>query len=479
MHKKLVHILALAIIVASTLVGCSGGGTPCSLTPTILSITGGDVFIMKEGTNDWADVHVEMELEVGDALKTGGNSSAEITFFDGCTMELEVETEIKILSLDIVCSTGVTTITLEQMIGTTISRVTQILDPASSYEIETPSGVVGVRGSIMRVQVIEDGTTFVTNEEGNVYARAQGEEVQVPVGQTYVIYPDQPPLSSGALVPAFGTDGVVTSNSSAGPDSAIAIAIDSTSMYVVGYDYSPGNSQWRIEKRSLTNGNPDSAFGTDGVITSNSSAGTDYAMDIAIDSTAMYVVGYGLGDDSLQWRIEKRSLTSGDLISGFGTDGVITSNPSGSSDFACAIAIDSTSMYVVGYDYSPGNYQWRIEKRSLTSGDLVSGFGTDGVVTSNNSTGSDDAYDIAIDSTAMYVVGWDSSLGNNQWRIEKRSLEDGSLDTGFDTDGVVTSNPSGSSDYAYDIAIDSTAMYVVGYDYSPGNSQWRIEKRVK
>ena len=228
MHKKLLHILALTIIVASTLIGCSGGGTPCSLTPTILSITGGEVFIMKGDTDDWVEAEAQMELEVGDAMKTGNNSGVDITFFDGCTIELEADTEIKILSLDIVCSTGVTTITLEQIIGTTISRVTQILDPSSSYEIETSSGVAGVRGSTMIVQVAEDGTTLVTNEEGTVYARAQGEEEQIPVGQTYVINPGQPPLSIGALVPSFGTDGVITSNNSVGIDFAAAIAGDNS-----------------------------------------------------------------------------------------------------------------------------------------------------------------------------------------------------------------------------------------------------------
>ncbi|GAG44063.1 unnamed protein product, partial [marine sediment metagenome] len=116
MRKKLLLILALTILVASTAAGC-GGGSPCPSTLTILSITEGEVLVMKEGTNDWVEAEAEMELEVGDTIKTGGNSSAEITFFDGSTMELGAGTEIEILSLDIACDTGVTTITLAQMIG--------------------------------------------------------------------------------------------------------------------------------------------------------------------------------------------------------------------------------------------------------------------------------------------------------------------------------------------------------------------------
>jgi len=166
---------------------------------------------MKAGTDDWVEAQVEMELEVGDTIKTGGNSSAEITFFDGSTMELEAGTQIEILSLDVVCATGVTTITLLQMIGDTISRVTEILDPASSYEVETPGGVAGVRGSGMRVQVIfdnpnyEDGTALVTNLEGNVYTIAHGVEVDVPVGQTCIITPGEPPNLMPVAADDFGT----------------------------------------------------------------------------------------------------------------------------------------------------------------------------------------------------------------------------------------------------------------------------------
>jgi hypothetical protein len=99
---------------------------------------------------------------------------------------------------------------------------------------------------------------------------------------------------------------------------------------------------------------------------------------------------------------------------------MVTSNPSTSTDYAFAITIDSTYMYVVGYDSLSGNVQWRVEKRNLSDGALVSGFGTGGVVTSNPSTSMDSASAIAIDSTYMYVVGFDESAGNRRWRIEKR-----------------------------------------------------------
>ena len=193
MNKRLLATILFSILVASTLIGCEGGGSPCPSTLTILSITEGDVSVMKEGTDDEVPAGPEMELRVGDTIKTGGNSSAEIIFFDGSTMELEADTEVKILSLDLVCDTGVSTITLEQTIGTTISRVTRLLDPGSSYEIETPTGVAGVRGTTVKVTVGGSGTTLVTNKGGVVYAVWEGMELPVPVGQTLIFMEGQSP----------------------------------------------------------------------------------------------------------------------------------------------------------------------------------------------------------------------------------------------------------------------------------------------
>jgi VCBS repeat-containing protein len=192
MSKRLLGLLLFSILITSTIVGCSEG-SPCPSTLTILSITEGDVSVMKEGTDDYVQAGPETELAVGDFIKTGGNSSAEIVFFDGSTMELEADTEIEILALDLACDASVSTITLEQTIGTTISRVTRLLDPGSSYEIETPTGVAGVRGSTMIVTVGGNGTTLIENVEGNIYAVGQGVELQIPEGRTGIIRSSQEP----------------------------------------------------------------------------------------------------------------------------------------------------------------------------------------------------------------------------------------------------------------------------------------------
>ena len=192
MCKKLLPMLVLFILMASALVGCGqASSTPSTLT--ILSITEGDVFVMKAGTDSWTEAEVGMSLEVGDSIKTGDDSSAEITFFDGSTVELQPGTEIEVVSLDISADTGSTTVTLEQTIGATISRVINIIDPASSYEVETPEGAAAVRGSVMVVCVTGDGTSWIANQKGNIWTRAQGVELQVPEKRKCILKPLLPP----------------------------------------------------------------------------------------------------------------------------------------------------------------------------------------------------------------------------------------------------------------------------------------------
>lgn len=238
-------------------------------------------------------------------------------------------------------------------------------------------------------------------------------------------------LQTAALVAGFGTGGVVTSAPSTGSGTPFGVTIAGPSLYVVGGDFggTGGTGRIRIECRALATGALVPAFGSGGVVVSDPSLGPDTARAVASDATALYVAGEDEvpGGGDARWRVEKRSLGNGALIGAFGASGVVTSNPSSGWDWIAGILLDSTDLFVFGLDYtgSTGG-QWRIEKRSLTTGALVSGFGIGGVVSSDPST----AYDVGVggvhDGTFLYVAGWDgapspASSNDSRWRIEKRA----------------------------------------------------------
>jgi hypothetical protein len=212
MRKELLSILVLCILVASTSVGCGqeqSTSTPSTLT--MFSISGGNVSVEKAGTSSWIEGQAGASLGPGDIIKSGDNSSAEITFLDGTTIELQGGTEIEVDTVA-TTDTGSSTIIIKQTIGSIIFRVTKIVDPASRYEVETPAGVVAVRGSAMQVYVIQDGTTWVSNLEGDIWAIAQGVELQVPEGRQGIIRVGQPPelivQDSYIIVHALNPEGV-------------------------------------------------------------------------------------------------------------------------------------------------------------------------------------------------------------------------------------------------------------------------------
>jgi hypothetical protein len=180
--------------------------------------------------------------------------------------------------------------------------------------------------------------------------------------------------------------------------------------------------------------------------------------------------------------VEKRSLTTGTLITGFGTSGVVISDPSTGFDYANSVSLDASALYIVGlYEPGAGNTAWRVEKRNLTDGSLISTFGTAGAVTSNPSSGFDEAQAGVVDAGSLFLTGFDNSPGNWQWRIEKRNASDGSLTGSFGTGGVITSNPSTGLDLPKAIAVDASFVHIGGYDESngSGNRQWRIRRSTK
>ena len=249
-----------------------------------------------------------------------------------------------------------------------------------------------------------------------------------------------------------------TSNPSQGYDSAYEVAADTSGVYVVGWDRSEGDDQWRIEKRNLNDGS------LIWVQTVNPGPLDDNALDVAVDASGVYIVGAeyhevvspGYREVSPHLRVEKRATTDGSLI---------WVETVAESSAAWAVSVDSTGIYVVGANVFLEEGEWRMEKRSLMDGSLI------WVQESNPSSGYNVAYEVAVDASGIYAVGRDEAPGDKQWRIEKRSLKDGSLIW------AQTNNPSSGEDWAWDAAVDTSGVYVVGFDTSLGDRQWRIEKR--
>jgi hypothetical protein len=263
---------------------------------------------------------------------------------------------------------------------------------------------------------------------------------------------------SGSLLWAY------TNNPTGKDDYIKAVAVDSYGNYILaGFEFSvrESNERIRVEKLSST--------GT--LLWSyvhDPTTGYDRANSLAVDGEGNYIVaGYDEPGDAnnFRWRVEKIG-PNGNLIWEY------ISDPSDDSSYGhdcqevvTSIAVDDDGNYVIaGYDYTPGDRQWRVEKIDA-DGNLI------WVYTSNPSKQNENPAAIAVDKDGSYVVaGSDKVLGDARWRMEIID-KDGNLAS------VYTFNPSDGSDAINSIAVDIDGNYIAaGFDTILGNSRFRVEK---
>ncbi|MFC1918276.1 FecR domain-containing protein, partial [Chloroflexota bacterium] len=173
----------------------------CTLSTMI-----GNVELQSPDSNTWQMAENGMTLDAGSMIKTGPDSDAVLTFFNGTTVKLEPGTVVEVKQLEGNQEDQPTQIVLKQSLGRTWSRVTKLVDPDSHYEIETLSAMAVVRGTQFITDVDETGTTRVQTIEGLVSVIAEGEEVYLPAGKQTMVEPGTPPTEPTSVDPAQTTE---------------------------------------------------------------------------------------------------------------------------------------------------------------------------------------------------------------------------------------------------------------------------------
>jgi hypothetical protein len=190
--------LALAVMIAFVL--CMVGGLSLVYWPKMTVAQGatldrvsGAVEILPANGDTWRLASVGERVEAGDRIRTGALSTARLVFFEGSTTDLMASTEVAVTQVSARPEGSDKIIALHQWLGQTYSRVEQLSDRASRFEIETPTAVAGVRGTEFAIVVEGDGTTSVAVIEGLVEVTAQDKTVTVLAGEKTTVQPERPP----------------------------------------------------------------------------------------------------------------------------------------------------------------------------------------------------------------------------------------------------------------------------------------------
>jgi len=160
------------------------------LPEATVSLTAGEAWI-KKGDADWQRIGSETEVSLGDEIKTGAESSAEINFFDQAVARLDEQTEVAVSDLEIDADNSAKQkVAVKVVAGRLWSRVMRFLDQDSSYRAETSEVVATVRGTAFVLDATNPGSPIVQVIESNVAvssAEEGGAEELVGSGEEAVL----------------------------------------------------------------------------------------------------------------------------------------------------------------------------------------------------------------------------------------------------------------------------------------------------
>lgn len=278
--------------------------------------------------------------------------------------------------------------------------------------------------------------------------------------------------ADGSLDNTFSGDGKLTTQvGNNGGRGACAVAIQSDGKIVVaGQAYNGTNMDFAVVRYN-SDGSLDTDFFGVGIVITAVSSGNDYASGVVIQSDGKIVVG-GHASNSFA---AVRYNANGSIDNSFSGDGkVIFSVGVGGRSGASKIALQSDGKIVAaGYSYNGiGNDMAAI--RLNPDGSLDTSFSGDGqVITPVGSYSSANSVAVQKDGRIILVGGSKNDSNNEDFAVVRYNM-DGSLDSGFSGDGMVTTPVGSRDDWASSVALAPDGkIVVVGYSKS-ADVDWPI-----
>lgn len=151
---KTCRILPVFAVVLALLMSCTASAAPLD---AVASNIKGAVDRSTDG-GPWRGIRNHEKLKVGYNVRTGPQSSIILTYDDGNVVSLMELTQVRIDKLDRSGRTAQSSLSLKE--GRLLAFSKRLQTPESVFEIKTPNGTGGVRGTEMAVTVSEESTVF-------------------------------------------------------------------------------------------------------------------------------------------------------------------------------------------------------------------------------------------------------------------------------------------------------------------------------
>ena len=285
--------------------------------------------------------------------------------------------------------------------------------------------------------------------------------------------------TDGSLDTTFDTDGKVTTNFAHEDDYLTSMALHTDGKIIfAGGSYINGSDDFAVVRYNPS-GSLDTTFDTDGKVTTNIGirSSIDQAKSVALQSDGKIIIAGRTRPSSTEDFVVVRYNASGSLDTTFDTDGKVTTDiGSNTDDEAYSVAVQPDGKIIVAGISSDNDDDFAVVRYN-PNGSLDTTFDTDGKVTTNfGNNFQDQAYSIALQTDGKIIVAGVSLNIDRDFAIVRYNTN-GSLDTTFDTDGKVTTDfGSGANDDARSVTVQSDGKIIVAGDSSSGNAQLAVAR---
>lgn len=226
----------------------------------------------------------------------------------------------------------------------------------------------------------------------------------------------------------------------------------------------------------VTTGQVDTGFGRTGIITTQIGSSDDAAYGVAIQADGK-IVAVGSGTSSTPDFAIVRYNPDGSLDNSFGTGGRVITPFGNSSDVAYAVAIQSDGKIVAaGTTNNGSNYDFALA-RYRADGSLDPSFGSGGKVTTALGNSNDLAFAVVIQTDGNIVAGGYGYSGAPNYFGLARYYPNGALDPSFGTGGKVLTPIGGADDYIASLALQTDGRIVAaGYAAIASNLDFALAR---
>ena len=261
----------------------------------------------------------------------------------------------------------------------------------------------------------------------------------------------------GSLDTTFSGDGKLTTTFGSNDTIGRSLAVQADGKILLA-GYSGGTHSNFALLRYNTNGSLDTSFDADGGVTTDIGYDSnDYGNAVAVQADGrIVVVGSSSGDFAVA-----RYNSNGSLDTSFSGDGRLTTAIGTGDDVGNCLALQADGKILVAGSSHDGSYGYFAVVRYHADGSLDAGFGGDGMVTTAIGSAYDWVGGVALQADGKIVVAGSSWNGRDYDVALVRYNSDGSIDTSFNGDGIVTTDVNAVDNSGYGVAVQADGKIVV------------------